>query len=179
MTSWEKLWDAYQRERRKLMEKEIFLVLLQVFPSLLVAQADGFIDTMELQRLEAILQFLRQDLGVSEAALEWRSELRYLAIDTEFWRGPFLSALRGYLEQNPEKYFQQAEFLFAVAAASTGDIVQNILISMRDKSAMGNVELLISEKERAEVRRLVEELGFVTQPGALAYLEKLFEKSHG
>ncbi len=179
MASWEKLWDAYQRERRELMDKDVFLVILQVFPSLLVAQADGFIDTMELQRLEAILQFLRQDLGVSETALDWRGELRYLAIDAEFWRPPFLSALRAYLQGHLERYFQQAEFLFAVAAASTGDIVQNILISMRSRSAMTEVNLLVSDKERQEIRRLVEDLNFADHPEALAYLEKLLTTSHG
>jgi hypothetical protein len=175
---WESLWERYQRERRKVMEKETFVVLLQVFPAILVAQADGFTDTNEIQRLEEVVRFLCREQPELLSAVDWRSEMRYLAIDAEFWRRPFLEALRGYLEAHPEKYFQQAEFLYATAAASTGDILKNILMQSGRNVEVGHHEL-ISDRERAEIERLSQDLGFDAHPEAASYLRRLIEQPHG
>ncbi len=177
-STWQTLWENYQRERRKLIREEAFLVLLQVFPAILVAQADGFTDTSEVQRLEEVVRFLCQENPDLEAALDWRSEMRYLAIDADYWRGPFIEALRAYLAHYPAKYFQQAEFLYATAAASTGDIMKNLLLNMQKNIASVREEL-ISEKEKIEIERLIGELGFQGQAEALSYLRGLIAPSHG
>ncbi len=174
---WDTLWEKYQRERRKVIPKGAFEVLLQVFPAILVAQADGFTDTNELQRLEEVVQFLCRERPEVFAALNWRAEIRYLAIDADFWRRPFIEALRGYLEHFPEKYFQQVEFLYATAAASTGDILKNILLQSGRLSGVSQQDL-ISEREMAEIKRLTEELGISGHAEALSYLRRLTGEAH-
>jgi hypothetical protein len=89
-----------------------------------------------------------------------------------------LEALREYLAGAPEKYFQQAEFLYATAAASTGDILKNILVRSGRISEDIQREL-ISERERAEIERLLGELGFETYPEAASYLRGLISAPHG
>ncbi|MCS7188653.1 MAG: hypothetical protein RMJ66_02530 [Bacteroidia bacterium] len=173
----EAVWSDYQRERRTRMERKSFEILLRAFPSIIVAQADGFTDTSEVHRLEEIVAFLCRQEGVPYESIDWRTEMRYLAIDCPFWRERFLHALRALLNERPELYKEQAEFLFAIAAASTGDIVQNLLLRLRktDKLDKEQVEL-ISDKERAEIEKLTEELNFSAAPEALSYLHTLLEK---
>ena len=175
--AWEVLWENYQRERRKAIPKEAFEVLLQVFPAILVAQADGFTDTNELHRLEEVVRFLCRERPEVFSALDWRAEMRYLAIDADFWRRPFIEALGTYLGASPEKYFQQVEFLYATAAASTGDILKNILLQSGRLSATEKQEL-ISERERAEIERLMQELGISEHPEAASYLRRLISNTH-
>jgi len=176
--TWESLWENYQRERRKVIDKAAFEVLLQIFPAILVAQADGFTDTSEVQRLEEVVQFLCRERPEVLSGLDWRAEIRYLSVDTDFWRRPFLEALREYLASASEKYFQQAEFLYATAAASTGDILKNILV--RSGRISDDIQReLISERERAEIERLLGELGFETYPEAASYLRGLISAPHG
>ncbi|MCS7296698.1 MAG: hypothetical protein RMK19_04300 [Bacteroidia bacterium] len=178
-TSLHKLTDEYQRERRRPIGQAAMEILIQVFPAVLVAQADGFTDTSEVQRLEEILAFLCREQGVSLQELDWTAELRYLAIDADFWRAAFLSTLRAFLQEKPERYKQQVEFLYATAAASTGDVVRNLLLRLRRQDLLNQEPLhLISEKERMEIERLVQELGIDTVPEALSYLYSLLEK-HG
>ncbi|MCX7606209.1 MAG: hypothetical protein N2170_02940 [Bacteroidia bacterium] len=176
----EQAWSDYQRERRTRLDKKAFELLLRIFPSVIVAQADGFTDTSEVYRLEEMVKFLCKIEGVSPHNLDWRSEMRYLAIDMDFWRERFLAALRALLSARPELYREQAEFLFAIAAASTGDIVQNLLLRLRRAELPpGESEELISPKERDEIERLIRELDFEQAPEALQYLRKLLDRSHG
>jgi hypothetical protein len=175
------VWSDYQRERRIRVEPKVFEILLRVFPSVLIAQADGFTDTSEVHRLDEIVAFLCKQEGISLDAIDWRAEMRYLAIDAAFWREKFIEALRALLSQQKVLYREQAEFLYAVAAASTGDIVRNLLLRLRRTDLLSEEPVqLISEKERAEIDRLVHELGFAEEaPETLSYLRQLLEKAHG
>jgi len=176
----ETLWEDYQRERRRRLDKKVFEILLRVFPSVLVAQADGFTDTSEMQRLYEIVAFLCRQENIPIESLDWRAELRYLAIDIDFWQDKFLEALKSFLQKNPTLYREQAEFLFATAAASTGDIVQNLLLRLRRAEALGDGTIqLISANEQKMIEKLIEALDFASAPEALAYLRNLLEKAHG
>ncbi|GIV23283.1 MAG: hypothetical protein KatS3mg025_0942 [Bacteroidia bacterium] len=176
----EALWEDYQRERRRRLDKKAFGILLRVFPSVMVAQADGFTDTSEMQRLYEIVAFLCQQEHIPIESLDWRAELRYLAIDMDFWRDRFIEALKSFLQSNPILYREQAEFLFATAAASTGDIVQNLLLRLRRSEALGEGAVqLISANEQKIIEKLTDMLDFASQPEALSYLRSLLEKAHG
>ncbi|MEN3040661.1 MAG: hypothetical protein ABDH66_03870 [Bacteroidia bacterium] len=171
--------DRYQRERRRFIPPQAMEVLIQAFPAVLVAQADGFTDTTEIQRLGEIIAFLCRKKGVPLDILDWNAELRYLSVDANFWRKDFLDTLKALLRLHPELYNQQAEFLYAVAAASTGDVVRNLLLRLhRQNFNPSEGTELISSKERAEIERLTQELDFRTAPGALEYLQKLLTHSH-
>lgn len=173
------LWNAYQRERRLLLPKEAFQILLEAFPALLVAQADGFTDATEFQRLEEIIAFLCKQESVSLTAIDWTAELRYLAVDSDFWRKEFLETLRLRLKENPLLYKQQAEFMYATAAASTGDAVQNLLLRLHRRDLIGKGEVaFISDREYAEIERLIQELDFASAPEALEYLRGLLNLPH-
>lgn len=172
-----RLWSDYQRERRSRLDEKAFLVLVRTFPALLVAQADGFTDTSEMQRLQEIVAFLCQKEGVPIEAFDWRAELRYLAIDSDFWRGRFLETLRALIQESPDLGQEQAEFLFATAAASTGDIVQNLLLRLQKTDALEKETIkLISEKEEQEIHRLSTELALPAE--AIAYLRTLLSQAH-
>ncbi|RMF48302.1 MAG: hypothetical protein D6750_07875, partial [Bacteroidetes bacterium] len=67
-----RVWSDYQRERRARMEAKVFEVILRAFPAVLVAQADGFTDTSEVQRLEEIVAFLCKQENVPLEAWDWR-----------------------------------------------------------------------------------------------------------
>ncbi|MCS7152705.1 MAG: hypothetical protein N2253_05345 [Bacteroidia bacterium] len=173
------LHDSYQRERRKVLHPEITEILLRTFPAILVAQADGFTDTTETQRLEEIVAFLCKEKNLPLHAYDWAAELRYLAVDADFWRSSFLETLKELLHEKPELYYQQAEFLYATAAASTGDVVRNLLLKLQRRDLLSNEEVeLISDKERMEIERLIEALDFAAAPEALAYLRNLLIRSH-
>lgn len=168
------LWNDYQRERRLLLPKEAFQVLLEAFPALLIAQADGFTDATEFQRLEEIIAFLCKQSGVPLTAADWAAELRYLAMDSQYWRKAFLETLRLRLQETPVLYKQQAEFMYATAAASTGDAVQNLLLRLHRRDLLGKGKVaFISDREYAEIERLVHELNFASAPEALEYLRGL------
>lgn len=172
-----RLWSDYQRERRSRLDEKTFEVLVRTFPALLVAQADGFTDTSEMQRLQEIVAFLCQKEGVPTEGLDWRAELRYLAIDSDFWRGRFLEALQALIQENPDLGREQAEFLFATAAASTGDIVQNLLLRLKKTDPVEKEGIkLISEKEEEEIHRLSAELSLPAE--AIAYLRTLLSQAH-
>ncbi len=172
-----RLWSDYQRERRSHLDEKAFEVLVRAFPALLVAQADGFTDTSEMQRLQEIIAFLRQKEGIALDTFDWRAELRYLAIDSDFWRGRFLEVLRALLRDNPDLNREQAEFLFATAAASTGDIVQNLLLRIKKTESLEKETVkLISEKEEQEIHRLSTELALSAE--AIAYLRALLNQAH-
>ncbi|MCS6894962.1 MAG: hypothetical protein NZZ60_02280 [Bacteroidia bacterium] len=174
------LSDHYQRERRKLVPSQAMEVLIQAFPAVLVAQADGFTDTSEVQRLSEIVAFLCRRKEIPMNTLDWTAEIRYLSIDADFWRKTFLDTLKAFLQLHPQLYNQQAEFMYAVAVASTGDVVRNLLMRFhRQDSATPKEELeVISDKERAEIERLAEELEFQKVPEALSYLRSLLAHSH-
>jgi len=176
-----RVWSDYQRERRARMEAKVFEVILRAFPAVLVAQADGFTDTSEVQRLEEIVAFLCKQENVPLEAWDWRAEMRYLAIDSPFWRERFMAALRELLAARPELYQEQAEFLFAVAAASTGDITRNLLLRLRRHEQLAGERFeLISASEQTEIERLVQELHFAERaPEALSYLRRLLAQAHG
>ncbi|MCS6789543.1 MAG: hypothetical protein NZ580_00975 [Bacteroidia bacterium] len=177
----EKLWLEYKVQRHTITEKPAFEILLRAFPALLVAQADGFADASELQRVDEIINFLCRKENIPTNSADWRSEVRYLVIDSAYWRQSFLEALHLMLKERPELYFEQAEFMYAVAAASTGDVVSNILLKMKRAPLKESSELpaLISDKERQEIDRIIQELGFGEAPDALAYLHHLLDQSHG
>lgn len=173
------LLDTYQRERRKLVSQEVMEVLLQAFPAVVVAQADGFTDTSEVQRLEEIVTFLCKSHGVPLHIYDWTADLRYLAVDADYWRKLFLDTLKALLKEKPALYHQQAEFLYATAAASTGDVVRDLMLRLQRRDLLNHEQIeRISEKERAEIERLIEELDFAAAPDALSYLRSLLTQSH-
>lgn len=177
----DKLWREYKIQRHGIADKAAFEVLLRAFPALLVAQADGFADASELQRVDEIIDFLCKKENIAPNATDWRAEVRYLVIDSAYWRQGFLEALHLLLKERPDLYFEQAEFMYAVAAASTGDVVSNILLKMNrlNPKEGGSFPALISDKERQEIEQLTKELGFGNAPEALAYLHRLLSQSHG
>lgn len=173
------LLDTYQRERRKLVSREVMEVLLHAFPAVLVAQADGFTDTSEIQRLEEIVSFLCRSRGLPPHGYDWTADLRYLAVDADYWRAPFLDTLKALLREDPALYHQQAEFLYATAAASTGDVVRDLMLRLQRRDLLTHEPIeRISEKERAEIERLIEELDFAAAPEALSYLRSLLTQTH-
>lgn len=177
----DKLWQEYKLQRHGITDKAAFEILLRAFPALLVAQADGFADASELQRVDEIIDFLCKKENIAPNAADWRAEVRYLVIDSAYWKQSFLEALHLLLKERPELYFEQAEFMYAVAAASTGDVVSNILIRRHRPNPKegGSFPALISEKERQEIEQLTKELGFECAPKALAYLHQMLNQLHG
>lgn len=173
------LLDTYQRERRKLISVEAFDVLVQAFPAVLVAQADGFTDTSEVQRLEEIITFLCKTKGIPVQVMDWTADLRYLAADADYWREHFLGTLKALLKENPVLYHQQAEFMYAVAVASSGDVVRDLMLRLQRRDLLTHEKVeRISDKELAEIERLIVELDFASVPEALSYLRSLLTQAH-
>lgn len=162
-----KLLVAYRKERApaQIKEDDVRLLML-VFPGILVAQADGFIDTTEMVYLVKLTRDLASNfrLNVSENI---KDELRYLTRNTAHWYEPFTTTLK-FMIAAEDRGVDVADIMVMVATSSSGDLINNVLYSARTAtSTEGNSGVLaqnpniqfLSKEEREDIRQLARILG--------------------
>ncbi len=128
MTSIDKLYSEYSKERNIKLNKEQFVYLINLYPALRVALSDGILDKEEwitVKRLAKILgdEFASEDFGEEKEEnlmLIYKAEFRYLIKNLEEWEPRFLNALKDYFKENePSKEFV-LETMYLFAHASDG-----------------------------------------------------------
>lgn len=170
------LYKRYAFERRidYLSEREFEIILL-IFPSILVLQADGAIDSTEMMYLSQLCrQVSNHKLNISDADI--RNEIRYLSMNIPYWREPFGDVLRVWLAQQQLGY-EVLQIMIAAAASSTGNVKQNIELRMKTAySKTGDSptqSAFISEEEKEAIITLCGELEVTGQPGVIDLLQQL------
>ncbi len=135
----------------------LFLKAVFVFPVLLIAKADGHIDTTELMFLDKLVKKLFPELSEKEYET-LRQRIRILILELDFWKERIFKVLEGILDEEKKKIL--AKSLVEAAYSSSDDIVLNILAAQEEKLQ----EDFISEEERKAMKEIAERLGLTEIP---------------
>lgn len=163
----QRLLQMYRKERfRSEIKEDDLKILLVIFPGILVAQADGFIDTTEMVYLVRLTKDLAKAYNY-DVSDNLKDEMRYLTRNTAFWFDPFTATLK-LLIQKENRGVDVADIMVMVASSSSGDLINNVLYSSRSHNlqqrdsvllqAEEDVEFL-SEEEKEDIRKLARKLG--------------------
>ncbi|MFN8923838.1 MAG: hypothetical protein ACK5XP_13045 [Sphingobacteriia bacterium] len=162
-TEFSQLYERYRHQRQNYtITVEAFQVLLMVYPSILVAQADGHVDTSEMIQLNKLVKHLSSKLALEEQP-DLNSEIRYLSWNSRIWRGYFLTALRIFMAQNKLEH-ELIDLMLTAASSSTGSVINNILMRNISPAANGRTGRLvpngevefISLKEKEEIMAILD-----------------------
>ena len=135
----ETLLDEYQRTRRVEINKDLFIYILKLYPSLLVCMSDGKLDDEEWDNVMKLARGLAEEYaslipGVDKdkIAQNFRTEFRYLLENVERWQKKFLNALKGHIEdsRSDKEFILESMYLFANAADG---------ISLEEQQAINNL----------------------------------------
>ncbi|MCP4460734.1 MAG: hypothetical protein GY816_22345 [Cytophagales bacterium] len=135
----EALLQEYQRIRRVEINRDLFLYILKLYPSLLVCMSDGKLDDEEWDSVMKLAKGLAEEYAElipgtdrEKIAQNFRTEFRYLLENVERWQKKFLSVLKGYIEdsRDDKEFIMESMYLFANAADG---------ISMEEQQAINNL----------------------------------------
>jgi len=159
-------------------------MLMLLFPGIMVAQADGFIDTTEMVYLVQLSRDLAKTFSLSPSD-GLKNELRYLTRNTAFWFEPFMNVLKFYIAAT-ERAMEVADIMILVANCSSGDLINNVLFSSRGAARpssgllTGEEEItFLSDTEREDIKRLANKLGLYNHKEAAERLTRQLESSGG
>ena len=139
MTHIEALLDEYQRVRRTEINRDIFLYILKLYPSLLVCMSDGKLDDDEWENVMKLAKGLADEYASlipgadkDQIAQNFRTEFRYLLENVDRWNKKFLNALKSYIDESRDEkeFILETMYLFANAAEG---------ISMEEQQAINNL----------------------------------------
>ena len=154
------------------LSPEQFVLLVQIYPSIVVARADGHIDANETKALHKVAAHLLGRGGASgEEAL--KSEMRYVGWDVNYWRAPFMEALKALISDGSVKPVHIVDYMTSVASSSTGSLLGNIQMKVGGESDTP----YISDDEKRAIFDMVAELELSDEPAVKKMLEYTF--SHG
>lgn len=139
MTHVESLLEEYQRVRRVELNRDLFVYILKLYPSLLVCMSDGKLDDEEWDSVMKLARGLADEYvslipgaDKEKIAQNFRTEFRYLLENVERWQKKFLNALKGYIEdsRDDKEFILESMYLFANAADG---------ISLEEQQAINNL----------------------------------------
>lgn len=164
------LYDQYRRERNvQSLNEAIFGKLLIMFPSILIAQADGHVDTTEILHLNKMIAQAAGDIPeVPEQ--DFKIEVRYLTWNSSIWRQQINNCLKLYYQENPSKVEDMIYLMATTAASSTGSLIGNLLISPEDQK---ETKEFISKDEIEEMSKILSELGLDNDKALAEKLQQL------
>lgn len=108
----------YQSKRQTVLDENQFSSLLMMYPSVLVATADGEFDALEKQNLSESLKDASD--GNNLVACEMYSELSYLIRADNNVKSQVLSFIKDEISDKPEIKSMILELMTAMAEASEG-----------------------------------------------------------
>ena len=166
MSAYHTALERYRLERNTVSIDEVFFQhMLYLFPAILIAQADGHVDTTEVMHLNKLVLYITENQsGFQEDTL--KTEIRYLMWNAQIWRTPLLSALKELLvETNKGK--DVIDLMISTASSSTGSLINNILLSTLNpgsKKTQGSLNFdpaaeFISDEEKTEIVNISKTLG--------------------
>ena len=133
MSAYHTALERYRNERNAHhLDEVLFQHLLYLFPAILVAQADGHVDTTEVMHLNKLVLYITENQsGFNEDQL--KAEIRYLMWNAQIWRTAFLNALKELLAET-HKGREVIDLMISTASSSTGSLINNILLSTLNPS---------------------------------------------
>ncbi|MBK6266604.1 hypothetical protein JKA74_16280 [Marivirga sp. S37H4] len=148
MTSIDKLYSEYTKERNIKLNKEQFVYIVNLFPALRVVLSDGIVDKDEwitVKRLAKILgdEFATEDLGEEKEEnlmLIYKAEFRYLIKNLGMWESKFLKALKEYFEENEssKEFVLETMYLFAHASDGVSEEEDNAIDYLTSELGLDN-----------------------------------------
>jgi hypothetical protein len=156
-----------------------FLCLLKVYPALLVTSSDGFVDISEVDTLSSIAAD-----GTSIPQEIFTRELKNLYLNQGHWRHLFINAIKELVQDEQLRMEVLMNMIYA-AAASTGSIVKNILLSdYKPRSfSLNDIETIeqidptkqfFSEDEKQKIILISEELNLLQEESVRNKVYKIF-----
>jgi len=108
----------YQSKRKTVLDENQFSSLLMMYPSVLVATADGEFDVLEKQNLSESVKETSD--GNNLVACEMYSELSYLVTADNNVKSQALSCIKDEIADKPEIKSMILELMTAMAESSEG-----------------------------------------------------------
>jgi hypothetical protein len=168
------VYNRYRMERTNTqLSPEMFSLLVQIYPSIVVARADGHIDANETKALHKVATYLlgRNASPTDEEAL--KAEMRYVGWDVNYWRAPFVEALKALVTEGVAKPALIVDCMTSVASSSTGTLWGNIQMKVGGETQSP----YISDDEKNAILEMIRELELSGEPAVKRMLEYTF--SHG
>lgn len=164
------LYERYKMERTNSsnLTIEMFEQLIRIFPAILIAQADGHVDTTEIIHLNKLAHYVStKEANIAESDL--KQEIRYLTWNAHTWRKPILSVLKQYQEEK-NCGAEIVDLMISIASSSTGSLISNILLATtnpnmsQDDESFGTdtTTTYISDEEKKEIMLIARELNLLT-----------------
>jgi|GEM_PF-5979856 len=163
------LYERYKMERTNSsnLTIEMFEQLIRIFPAILIAQADGHVDTTEIIHLNKLAHYVStKETSIAESDL--KQEIRYLTWNAHTWRKPILSVLKQYQEEK-KCGVEIVDLMISIASSSTGSLISNILLATtnpntaQDDGGFGtDPTTYISDEEKKEIMLIARELNLLT-----------------
>ena len=176
------LFERYQSERSNApyLDTIMFEQLIRIFPAILIAQADGHVDTTEIIHLNKLAHYISTRVeGIEESDL--KQEIRYLTWNIQTWRKPILNLLKIYV---PEKKCgdEILDLMISTASSSTGSLISNILIAtsnVNDSNEEATRKAsFISDDEKKEILLIAKELNIADQPESYERLKFIIDSDN-
>ncbi len=173
-------YQAYIKDRGISDVSELaFECLLKVYPGLLVTSSDGFVDLAEVDTLS----FIASD-GTSIAPEIFVRELKNLYLNQGHWRHIFMKAIKEIAYDDSTKLEILMNMIYA-AAASTGSIVKNILLSEYKPKSFSLLDIqsleqidptkqFFSDDEKQKIIQIAEELNLLSNQEIKTKVYQLF-----
>ncbi len=146
------------------LPQELFEKVVFIFPLLLVAKADGHIDTTELIFLDKLLKRIYPNLSEKEYET-LRQRMRIFILELKFWKEKMFETLRELLDTEEKKKLL-SRLLIETANSSSDDIVLNILAEQEEELK----ENFISAEEKEMLMEIANALN-------LPYVEELLKEN--
>ncbi len=173
-------YQAYVKDRGINDVSELaFECLLKVYPGLLVTSSDGFVDLAEVDTLTHIAID-----GTSIAPEIFTRELKYLYLNQGQWRHIYMKAIKEIAYDESTQLEILMNMIYA-AAASTGSIVKNILLSDYKPKSFSLLDIksleeidptreFFSAQEKQKILQIAEELHLLQNPEIKNKVYQLF-----
>jgi hypothetical protein len=173
-------YDAYVKDRSlNDISEQVFERLILVYPALLVTSTDGFVDIAEVETISYIASE-----GTAIPQEIFTRELKNLYLHQGHWRHLFVKVIKEIAVDDNTKMEILMNMIFA-AAASTGSIVKNILLSEYKPKSFSLMDIqnleqidptkqFFSASEKQKIISLSEELNLLTNEAIKNQVYKLF-----
>ena len=143
----------------------VFEKLVIMFPSLLVANADGHIDTSERIFLDNVVDKCFEELTENHKKI-LKKRIRILMLELDLWKNPFMKVLESQIQKNPELPEIIADTVIQIARESSDDITLNILVEKNKKE-------FISPEEKEIIIEILSELSLLDDDRVIRKLKHI------
>lgn len=142
MTHIASLLGEYQRVRRIELNRNLFIYILKLYPSLLVCISEGKLHDEQWEIIMKLARGLAEEYAdlipkadKEEIAQNFRTEFRYLLENVEKWKRKFLNVLKSHVENNRDdkEFVTESMYLFANLTGDISKEAQQVINDLSDR----------------------------------------------